>query len=293
MGVRTKILVTGHRGFVGNAFYRRLITLGHDVTGIDIVEGNDARDFFRHNSERFDQVIHCAAVVGGRAKIEGDPMALAINFQLDSELFRWVLKTKTRSTIYFSSSAAYPAHLQMDGKEVRLAERYIHLAEIENPDPSIYGWSKITGELLANYARANGARVHIFRPFSGYGTEQSLDYPFPSFIDRAKKRLDPFEIWGDGEQVRDFIHIHDIVNGVFRAVDEDISTVNLCSGRATSFNELAEMVCKEAGYTPEFKHLPANPVGVTYRVGDPTLLNSFYTPAISLEQGIHKAFTGS
>ena len=155
-----------------------------------------------------------------------------------------------------------------------------------------YGWAKLTGEMLASHARAQGLTVHIFRPFSGYGSDQALDYPFPSFIARGLRKADPFEIWGTGNQCRDFIHINDVVAGAEAGCAAGIEASNLCSGIPTSFNDLAQIVAKVAGYEPAFQNLPAEPSGVDYRVGDPTLMNTFYTPQISLAEGIQRAFAG-
>jgi len=286
-----KILITGNAGFVGRAFTRKFQSQGHEIVGIDIANHlpMDARDFFRNDNTYFDKVIHLAAVVGGRKMIEGSPLALAVDLSIDAEMFGWALRTKPGCITYFSSSAAYPTILQEHELLGSLREDDIDLTEIQTPDLS-YGWAKLTGEMLASHARNQGLNVHIFRPFSGYGSDQPLDYPFPSFIERARRKADPFEIWGDGQQVRDFIHIDDVVEAAEVGCWIDIKTANLCTGRATSFNELAELVCKEAGYKPIIKHLEAEPVGVMYRVGDPTLMNSFYEPKITLEEGIRKAF---
>lgn len=284
-----KILITGDAGFVGRHFRKKFESQGHQIIGVDIVNGIDARDFFRTDNTHFDKVIHLAAVVGGRKMIEGSPLALAVDLSIDAEMFGWALRTKPGCITYFSSSAAYPTILQEHQLLGTLREDDIDLAEIQTPDLS-YGWAKLTGEMLASHARNQGLTVHIFRPFSGYGSDQPLDYPFPSFIERARRKADPFEIWGDGQQVRDFIHIDDVVEAAEVGCWIDIKTANLCTGRATSFNELAELVCKEAGYKPIIKHLEAEPVGVMYRVGDPTLMNSFYEPKITLEEGIRKAF---
>jgi len=285
-----KILITGHRGFVGKYFCEKY--KDHDITGIDIVEGNDARDFFKHNEEYYDLVIHLAAVVGGRATIEGSPLSVAVDLSIDSELFGWALRTKPGRIVYFSSSAAYPIEKQYRNSNYKLKEDDINLEDVRNPDLT-YGWSKLTGEYLAQFAQAAGIKVNIFRPFSGYGTDQDLDYPFPSYIKRAKDRVEKFDIWGDGNQVRDFIHMRDIVDAVDTAIQEDIDfPVNLGSGHATSFNELFQMVCKEAGFSSEPNHIRTAPVGVAYRVCDPSKMLSFYTPKISLEQGIRMALRG-
>lgn len=285
-----KVLITGDAGFVGRAFRRHLD--GHDITGVDIVNGLDARDYFRTDDTHFDLVIHLAAVVGGRKKIEGEPLSLAVDLSIDAEMFGWALRTRPTRIIYFSSSAAYPTYLQTDTGRWNhwLTEDDINLQAVRNPDMT-YGWAKLTGEMLASHARAEGLTVSVFRPFSGYGADQALDYPFPTFIARAKARQDPFQVWGTGTQARDFIHIDDIVRGAMAGMMDKVEVSNLCFGRATTFNELAAMCMKEAGYYAPIEHLEAEPVGVHFRVGDPTCMNNFYMPRIELEHGIRLAIT--
>lgn len=283
-----KILITGDEGFVGRAFHRALDKKSNDVFGFDIKSGIDARKFFAADNTYFDVVIHLAAVVGGRATIEGNPLAVATDLAIDSDLFQWALRTRPGRIVYFSSSAAYPTMLQRARFKARLSEQDINLEHIRTPDQT-YGWSKLTGEMLAQYARDEGLKVSILRPFSGYGADQSLDYPFPSFIARAKQKANPFKIWGSGEQVRDFVHIDDVVQATFAAVINGVEVMNICSGRATSFIELAEMMMLSAGYLAPIETDPTAPVGVEYRVGNPRFMNQIYEPKISLEQGIAQA----
>ena len=286
-----KILITGHRGFVGYHFLEKY--KNEDVYGVDIKDGNDARDFFKLDNEKsFDVVIHLAAVVGGRQTIENSPISVAVDLSIDSEFFSWCLRNKPKHIIYFSSSAAYPIEYQYTNSQIRLKESMINLDNIKSPDLT-YGWAKLTGEYLAKFVSQAGINTTIFRPFSGYGTNQDLTYPFPSFIDRASRRLDPFNIWGDGNQVRDFIHIKDIIDAVDVCIKEKIyGTFNLGSGNATSFNELCDLVCKICKYNPRVEHLKAQPTGVMYRVCDPSEMLKFYTPKISLETGIEMALKG-
>jgi nucleoside-diphosphate-sugar epimerase len=173
-----------------------------------------------------------------------------------------------------------------------LNECDINLNNIRSPDLT-YGWSKLTGEYTLQFLEEKGIRVHVFRPFSGYGTDQDLSYPFPSFIQRAKTLMNPFDIWGDGKQVRDFIHMQDIVDAVDEAIRQDIKgPVNLGSGIATSFNRLQEIVCGMQQYCPEVNHIKTAPVGVMYRVCDPTKMLSFYKPKIDLYEGVARALKG-
>lgn len=288
MIMKKKILITGSDGFVGKHFKQKLAY--NNLTCIDIKSGKDAIDFFRQDTTKFDLVIHAAATVGGRMVIDLEPHRLFNNFNLDSELFQWGLRNRPERVMHFSSSAAYPMYLQEKGSKHRLAESDINLSDVRSPDPSIYGWSKLTGEHLAMYARRQGLNVWTFRPFSGYSHDQDLDYPFPSFVARAKRRDNPFEIWSDGNQVRDWIHIDDIVDGALTIMDNaEPDSYNLCSGRPMSFNEFGTVITKMVGYTPEFKHILEAPVGVQYRVGDPTKMLNWYTPKITFEAGISRA----
>jgi nucleoside-diphosphate-sugar epimerase len=301
LGVRMKVLITGHEGFIGRHFHTKLKAEGHEVLGIDIKRGPsyDCRYFFGSSDEQFDLVIHCAAMVGGRAKIDGDPLAVAQNLAIDSDMMRWAVRTKPRHLVYFSSSAAYPVQLQ--GSEARihhilLSEDDLHTRrKIGKPDQT-YGWAKLTGELLAEYVAAEcpETSVHVFRPFSGYGTDQDLDYPFPSFIHRARCAEDVFDIWGTGSACRDFIHVDDVVAAVRSAVDQDVrGTWNLCTGRPTSFTRLAELVMEAAGNRLKIRYLRDKPVGVMYRVGDPRKMErELWEPKVSLEEGIRRALAG-
>jgi nucleoside-diphosphate-sugar epimerase len=286
-----KVLITGHRGFIGDHLTCHHFDQEDDLTLIDIVEKNDARDFFRTDDTKFDLVWHMAGVIGGRKGIEGQPLSVAVDLSIDAEYFNWIMRTKPAHAVYMSSSAAYPTQFQQRGTKYNLREDDIMLDRVRNPDYT-YGWSKLTGEYLAQFVE--DTKMHVFRPFSGYGGDQALDYPFPSFIKRAKQRRDPFEIWGDGEQVRDFIHIDDLVNCMLEAIEQDVDgPVNIGWGRPTSFNQLADLVTSAAGYHPDYNHIINNPVGVDYRVCDNSKMLSFYTPKISLEDGIEMALKGT
>ncbi|MFE0088773.1 NAD-dependent epimerase/dehydratase family protein [Streptomyces sp. NPDC059016] len=289
-----RVLLTGAAGFVGRHLHRALLDRGDHVLGIDLnatplAHSGDALDFFRRDDQRWDLAIHCAAIVGGRASIDGSPLGVATNLALDSWYMRWLVRNRIPRAVYFSSSAAYPVTLQQPGPIRRLRETDIDYEQPGRPDAT-YGLAKLTGEQLCQYAAAEGTRMTILRPFSGYGEDQDDTYPFPAFIRRAKQRQDPFEIWGSGESTRDWIHISDLVAATLKAVDEGINQpVNLGWGRATSFDDLATLVTATAGYLPDFKHRGDAPQGVHHRVCDPTRMLDFYVPKVPLEDGVRRA----
>lgn len=285
-----KVLITGSSGFVGRHLRRACVDRGDDVVAVDIDNGVDARSFFNdYRAESVDLVLHCAAIVGGRRLIDGTPTKLlAHNAQLDAAMFEWALETKPRDVVYYSSSAAYPAWLQERPNTI-LDEFDIDLDRSERPETS-YGQAKLNGEQIARYARLEGQRVHVLRPFSGYGADQDLDYPFPSFIARARAKMRPFEVWGDGTQVRDWIHIDDIVGATLAVIDQPKSvTSNLCTGIGTDFATLALLVTSIAGYAPDIRYRSDKPSGVSNRVGDPSFMSTFYEPTISIEEGVKRA----
>lgn len=278
-----KILVTGSDGFLGRHAVKTF--QDHDVTEVDILSGRDCRDVYA-SDEYFDIVLHFAAIVGGRANIDGNPLAVAQTTALDVALFNYAERVQPGHVIYPSSSAAYPVDLQQRNVRLHLKEEYIDLKYPGLPD-SMYGWVKLTGEHMASRCSAN---VTCIRPMSGYGPDQDNTYPFGAFRDRALSKEDPFVIWGDGMQVRDWVHVDDIMNTISTILNDRIlGSLNIGTGIPTPFIDLARMFTSTAGYSPEFVLLPDKPTGVDYRVADTTKLHDIYVPKISIEDGIKQA----
>ena len=286
-----RALVTGSSGFLGRHFVRHLSEQGWQVSAIDTAHPEsprDARDVFRRWSGPWDLVVHCAAIVNGRQTIERRPMDQVIDFEMDAAMFRWITQVEARQVVYFSSSAAYPISLQT-GQPRSLQESDIVLSQPKQPD-ALYGWTKLIGEVLADHARQSGQNVLVVRPFSGYGEDQDDCYPFPAIIQRAVERQDPFVVWGSGQQVRDFIHVDDIVGAVMAFIEAGVSgPVNIGTGIPTTMKELALIAAAQCGYTPKVTPLTHEPEGVMFRVADPTEMLRYYQPQISLSAGVSRA----
>lgn len=288
-----KILITGAAGFVGDHIHRHYLETDVEIDVLDTKwDPSSSVENFTANSDRhYDIVYHCAAFVGGRKGIDTKPAYLhTYNTALDALMFSWALKAKPGRFVYFSSSAAYPLWQQKTAnKPFPLRERDITL-DVEFAPEATYGWSKLHGEQMARSV-ASEVPVTVLRPFSGYGSDQDLAYPFPKFIERAKGKESPFKVWGSGQQVRDWIHIDDFVQAATIAAEQGIDgPVNLCTGIPTTFDELAQLCMSKAGYSAEIEHVEMGPSnGVDYRVGDPTRLHEFYTPKVSLAEGVERA----
>ena len=319
-----RALITGSCGFVGAHFVKRLLDSGWSIVAIDdfsaktgyppqwAIEKNltftkaDCREWFKcQDSVEYDLVLHCAAVVGGRLKIDGDPLAVATDLAIDADFFNWLarLKKKPRRVVYFSSSAVYPVELQTKNNHVALQESFVvfNKTRIGRPDMT-YGWAKLSGEYLAQFAaKQYDVPVVIYRPFSGYGPGQSFDYPFPSIVQRViesyrKTRTaaekEPVVVWGSGDQLRDFIYIDDVVNAVLETVFKLApgETLNLGSGIGVSFRELAHRVAQVLDRSVDVINDADKPEGVFARVADSYKMRKFYVPKVSLDEGIRRVY---
>lgn len=245
--------------------------------------------------ERFSDVFHFAAIVGGRLKIDGDPLMVALDLSIDSEFFYWITRHKPERVLYPSSSAAYPTSLQTVEGAVQLREGDIDFTKNLGTPDMTYGWTKLTGEFLAQIAaRHYGISIVCIRPFSGYGEDQETDYPVPAIARRAANKENPFEVWGSGKQGRDFVHIDDIIDFIQILMDNvhDGSAYNIGSGKLTSFLELIDVFTNIAGYKPTIKPLLDKPVGVHSRYCDMSLVKERFgwMPKISIEEGMRRVY---
>jgi nucleoside-diphosphate-sugar epimerase len=250
---------------------------------------------YKIDFEKFSDVYHFAAIVGGRAKIDGDPMMVALDLSIDAEFFYWICQHKPARVLYPSSSAAYPVSLQSTEYAIALSESDIDFKKNLGTPDMTYGWSKLTGEFLAQIAAKHyNVPVVCIRPFSGYGEDQDLSYPVPAIALRAAKKEDPFEVWGSGKQGRDFVHIDDIIDFIQILMNEvkDGSAYNIGSGKLTSFIELIELFCRFADYKPTIKPLLDKPVGVHSRYANMDYVTKRFgwKPKISLEEGMRRVY---
>ena len=260
--------------------------LRHIIADADYIKDQYAPDF-----ERFSDVFHFAAIVGGRSTIEGDPMKVALDLSIDAEFFYWVTRHQPDRTLYPSSSAAYPIDLQTEGEAIALAETDINFKKMGEPDMT-YGWSKLTGEFLAKVAAEHyDLKITVIRPFSGYGEDQDQTYPIPAIAARIARREDPVEVWGSGRQGRDFVHIDDVLDCIFFAMERvtDGSAINIGRGELLSFIDIIHTMCEIEGYSPEIKQLLDKPVGVFSRYSNMDHVHALgWKATISVREGMRR-----
>jgi len=133
--------------------------------------------------------------------------------------------------------------------------------------------------------------ISIIRPFSGYGSKQSLDYPVPNLINIVKNNPNNIKVWGTGKQTRDFVYIDDIVDTLEWCLTDTTKfrVVNVGTGIATSFVDVITLAHQLIHNTSvlDITCVLEKPVGVLNRYCNASLQTQLgIYPKTSLEQGI-------
>lgn len=291
------ILITGSSGFLGSHSVNYFRSQGHNVVGIDKVPSlttdvvDNLENYLQQCCNKFDLLFHFAATVGGRKNIEKNYLDMIKNIELDRLMFEWAIDN-VEHIVYPSSSAVYPINFQ-NKENIFLSESMI---DFENNcigvSDHLYGWSKLTSErMLWQIHKTTDIRIHIVRPFSGYGPGQDLSYPMPNLVNIAKTMPNNLQVWGDGCQTRDWVYITDIIRVIEWCSTHSAKyfTLNIGTGVPTKFIDLVDKIyqLKYEKMCPKVQRLYDQPVGVMHRVADITLLQSLgLSTTVDLEQGI-------
>jgi UDP-glucose 4-epimerase len=157
-----------------------------------------------------------------------------------------------------------------------------------------YGWAKLMGEMaLRAYHRQYGMKTAAVRIFTAYGPRENETHAIIALIAKAFIRMDPYEIWGTGEQDRNFTYVEDIVEALIRAAEviEDGSAVNAGRDDRITINQAAELIFNIVGWRPkEIYHDLSKPEGVSSRAADLTKARKLlgWEPKISYEKGFRR-----
>lgn len=188
-----------------------------------------------------------------------------------------------QTLVHVSSSEAYGS------------AAYVPMDEAHPPVPSTpYAASKLAGDhVVLSYAHTFGLDASIIRPFNNFGPRQNAgSYAgiIPIIVQRALAGQ-PVEIYGDGEQTRDFIFVRDTVEGMIRVYAEPATVgriVNVASGREVSVNELVELLLDELDADVEVIHGPPRPGDVRRHLASIDLARELvgFEPRISLRDGL-------
>ena len=254
------------------------------------------RAFARKMMRDVDVIFHLAAQHGGRGYIHTHPAECCTNMALDQLVFEEAWKAGVERVCFASSACVYPSYLQdLAGSSYLLKE--------EDADPFVrdkafadleYGWSKLMSEMaLKAYHREYGLKASSVRLFTAYGERENETHAIIALIAKALVRMDPFEIWGTGDQDRNFTYVGDIVDAMLLAAEkiEDASPVNAGRADRITLNQAAETVFKLVDWRPQkTSHDLSKPVGVASRAADLTRAKKLlgWQPKVSYEDGFKR-----
>lgn len=305
------VLVTGGCSFIGSHLVDALVERGAQVRIVDDLSSGKLENVSRHLTGEIvefiqadlrepevawdaihgiELVFHLAAIHGGRGYVDLHQAGPAMNLLIGGLVFREACLARVDKIIFASSGCVYPDFLQGDpNEEIYLTE---DLVKPPYDADNMYGWAKLMNELtLKAYCEEYGMKGVSCRLFTVYGRRGVENHAVAAFIARAFVGQDPFEIWGDGTQVRNWTHVSDIVRGMILAAEgiDDGSAVNLGTTERITVRSAVEEVLRYTGHKAKLKFLPDMPVGPINRVADNLLAKESlgWEPEVRFIDGLH------
>jgi nucleoside-diphosphate-sugar epimerase len=238
-----------------------------------------------------DVVFHLAADHGGRGYVDLHQAGPGSNLFLDGVVFWEAVKASVEKVVFASSGCVYPNYMQTDANK----EIYLREEDVKPPHDAdnMYGWAKLMGELtLKAYHREHNLSAASCRYFTVYGPRGVENHAVIAMIARAFVRQDPFEVWGDGTQIRNWTYVDDIVSGTLLAAEkiDDGTAVNLGTMERIRVIDAVKMVTDYAGYQPQIRFLRDMPTGPINRVADNHLAKELlgWEPKTPFQEGLRK-----
>jgi nucleoside-diphosphate-sugar epimerase len=307
-----KVLVTGGASFIGSHLVDALIEKGAQVRVVDNLSSGKLENIQEHLDARrvefmerdllepgvaqqavhgVDVVFHLAADHGGRGYVDLHQAACATNLTLAGIVFNACHEAGVEKVVYASSGCVYPNFLQTDpGKELYLTE---DLVKPPYDADNMYGWAKLMGELtLQAYHNDWGMRTASCRYFTVYGPRGHENHAVIAMIARSLVDQNPFVVWGTGEQIRNWTHVSDIVEGTILAAEKinDGTAINLGTMERVRVIDAVREVLRYTGK----EHLqielhPEMPTGPLNRVADNALAKKLldWEPEVRFIDGLH------
>ena len=287
-------LITGGAGFIGTNLAERLVRDGHRVVIVDDLSSGkidrvpESAAFYRLDicktepltavMKGVDVVVHLAALPRVQFSIEHPFEAQHVNIDGTLSVLEAARQAGVKRVVYAASSSAYGDQDTMPLKETLPAQ-----------PKSPYGLHKYTGEIMMKlWHDIHKLETVSLRFFNVYGPHLDPNGAYALVIGKflqLRKEGKPMTITGDGEQSRDFTHVHDTVDAIVRATLSDRvgkgEVFNVGAGRNISMNKIAELIGGPIEYIPariEPKHTLADSSYIELTLG--------WKPTITIEEGI-------
>ncbi|MGA2260233.1 MAG: NAD-dependent epimerase/dehydratase family protein [Acidobacteriota bacterium] len=297
-----RVLITGGAGFIGSNLAGNLVGTGHKVTVLDNLlsgfrdnlNGLDSLDFIEgdvRDPERVELatrgaevVFHLAASVGNKRSIDNPLEDAQINVIGTLQVLEAARAARVRKIVVSSSAGIF-------GELKRLPISEDHPVEPDSP----YGCTKLCEEKESlAYSKLFGLEAVCLRYFNVYGPNQRYDAygnVIPIFAFQML-RGETLTIFGDGEQTRDFVNVHDVVQANIKAAQaKGVSgAFNLGNGTRITINHLVELMQEASGIKAKVVHGPPRPGDVRHSLADISAARAAFgfEPAVPLGEGLRE-----
>ncbi len=308
-----RVLVTGGASFIGSHLCDLLIEKGVNfIRVVDDLSSGHIENIQKHihlgeiefrlanlldqkvaidSVKNIDVVFHLAALHGGRGYVDLHQAACAQNIIMDGMLIKAAHEAKIEKFVFASSGCVYPNYLQQDvNEEIYLTE---DLVGPPYDADNMYGWAKLITEMtLKSYYNDWGMKSASCRFFTVYGERGVENHAVIAMIARAFVGQNPFEVWGDGTQIRNWTYVSDIVRGMVLAAEfiDDATAINLGTQERTKVIDAVQEVLRYTGHKAEIKFLKDMPTGPLNRVANNKLAKNLlgWEPEVKFFDGLHR-----
>ena len=299
--LRMRILLTGSSGMLGSAIHEAVIQKKPDVeifapssSELNLLDSNLVEEKIAHFKP--DQIIHCAAKVGGIQANIDDPFSyLLSNVLMDSNLINVAKSQRVNSFLYFGSSCMYPADTSQP-----ILESQIITGALEKTNDG-YALAKILAtKLISTIATQFKLDWHVFILSNLYGPGDKYSENNSHLVAAVIQKIDTairsssntVEMWGDGLAKREFTYVNDVASFVVDKIGETKSmpsVINLGAGEDYTVREYYEKIAQVMGFGGEIISSPSKPVGIKRKLMDSELAASHgWNPKTDLDSGLFK-----
>jgi GDP-L-fucose synthase len=297
----SKIYIAGHRGMVGSAIWRTLLSHGYTnlvgVThdGLDLTNQKAVNDFFEKTKP--EHVIMSAAKVGGIVANSTYPAEFIYNnLQIQNNLIDAAYKYDVTKLLFLGSSCIYPKFAQQPIKE-----EYLLTGELESTN-QWYAIAKIAGiRMCQAYRQQYECDFISAMPCNLYGTNDNFDlnnsHVLPALIRKfhtAKIKNEPEVVcWGTGSPMREFLYVDDLAEACVFLLNNysEEQHINVGYGEDITIKQAVETVCEVVGYEGNIVWDSTKPDGTPRKVMDSSrLLKMGWKPTVSLRDGLEKTY---
>lgn len=304
-----KVLVAGATGLVGSHLIRRLLNEGASVRATlhrkqpvvvdprieyvqaDLTRGEDCRRVVENQKI----VFLCAASTSGAAAISSTPMIhVTPNLLINAQMLEASYAAGIGKFMYLSSTTGYPP---TGDRPTREDEMFVG-----EPYEKYYfaGWMKRFTEILCKMYGEKLAKpmtTIVLRPTNIYGEDDDFEFAtshvLPALVRKVVERWDPLEVWGTGDDVRDLIHVSDMVEAMILAMEklDGHQAINIGLGKGHSVKELLSLILELDRFeNAKIVFNPAKPTMIPTRVIDTSLAEQLlgFRAKVDLREGLRR-----